>query len=449
MRYCPFCAQENFDDVRECVHCGKRLPVAIFKPTPVEIEPTVQIQAMDEPPPPLVETPGPPTGTRLGIPGKSLSLKRTGPKTPIPQVVDAPVPPFLKLPPMPTPPALQSAWASVKYLPPLLRAWWARVWAQRTLSALVFADQRALDGVLKELGRAAREAGVDAPQVAEEMKRVQAEEARRLKAEGDAQAALDGVVREQERWRADEGDRRAQIAQKESEIVSAEALLKERENQRKVHVLSHGQLESQLRAAERRAVQADAKAQKLDVLPEDKGGGLKPAAAARLESEAAQKEAVSIQPLRDQAQERITALDGPIAEAEDKLAFLSKELELIKHDLADALAAHTRSIKQLEKDKQLADEEREGAEREMSQRFITVGTILNLNRIEGERFVPLYARIDELRQTLASRDAVMQRLKAERQSYDRPSLQKGLMTIGIAVFALSFFGIIAAILHSR
>jgi len=26
MRFCPFCAQENPDDSRECVHCGKRLP---------------------------------------------------------------------------------------------------------------------------------------------------------------------------------------------------------------------------------------------------------------------------------------------------------------------------------------------------------------------------------------------------------------------------------------
>src|SRR5439155_4572507 len=26
MRFCPFCAQENPDDARECVHCGKRLP---------------------------------------------------------------------------------------------------------------------------------------------------------------------------------------------------------------------------------------------------------------------------------------------------------------------------------------------------------------------------------------------------------------------------------------
>src|SRR4051794_37334625 len=26
MRFCPFCAQENPDDARECGHCGKRLP---------------------------------------------------------------------------------------------------------------------------------------------------------------------------------------------------------------------------------------------------------------------------------------------------------------------------------------------------------------------------------------------------------------------------------------
>ena len=46
-------------------------------------------------------------------------------------------------------------------------------------------------------------------------------------------------------------------------------------------------------------------------------------------------------------------------------------------------------------------------------------------------------------------DATVQRLNAERQSYDRAALQKGLVTIGVAVFVLSFVGVILGVLHSR
>src|SRR5581483_3361011 len=34
MRFCPFCAQENPDDARECGHCGKRLPPPRAAPPP-------------------------------------------------------------------------------------------------------------------------------------------------------------------------------------------------------------------------------------------------------------------------------------------------------------------------------------------------------------------------------------------------------------------------------
>jgi hypothetical protein len=73
------------------------------------------------------------------------------------------------------------------------------------------------------------------------------------------------------------------------------------------------------------------------------------------------------------------------------------------------------------------------AEREMSQRFVSAGTLLNLNRVESPAFAPIYSRIDELKSGVNAREAAIVRLESELRSYDRPSVQKGLLAIGVAL----------------
>ncbi len=50
MRFCPFCAQDNPDDARECVHCGKRLPV--LRHAPARPSPSVHKPPAPRPAPP-------------------------------------------------------------------------------------------------------------------------------------------------------------------------------------------------------------------------------------------------------------------------------------------------------------------------------------------------------------------------------------------------------------
>jgi hypothetical protein len=78
-----------------------------------------------------------------------------------------------------------------------------------------------------------------------------------------------------------------------------------------------------------------------------------------------------------------------------------------------------------------------------------VGTILNLNRVEGPRFQPLYQRLDELKRTLNDREALLQRLDEERRAYDRGVVQRGLLTLGGAVGVLALLIIVLAVLLSR
>ncbi len=458
MRYCPFCAEENQQDARECAHCGKRIPAAARKPTPVEVAPTLQIDLTPSGPlRPEVKAPNmaAPTGTLLGIPSQPLPMSvrpptPTAPTRHPPEFENASSDfPSLKLPPMPMPPESGSLWRAVSYLPPLLRAWWVRVRAARTLSALVVADQRTLDGVLRDLGRAAREAQLDEPVFSEEMGRVHAEENRRDNALESARFASEEIAREAERFRAERRVREAQSAGKQGEIAQNEDLLRQHGEERRAHATQLGELESQLRAAERRATQGDAKALKLEVTSEDKGGGIQAAAAARLEAEAARKEASSIAPLRDQARAKVMELDGPIGELERNIARLKQELQTQIRELKEAEHAHELANKQFETDQRAADEERASAEREMSQRFITVGTLLNLNRIEGDRFRPLYLRIDQLKGGLTGREALIQRLAQEREAFDRPAMQKGLLTVGAAIVLITLIVVILSVVLSR
>ncbi|MGZ3406641.1 MAG: hypothetical protein ACXVAN_09395, partial [Polyangia bacterium] len=82
-------------------------------------------------------------------------------------------------------------------------------------------------------------------------------------------------------------------------------------------------------------------------------------------------------------------------------------------------------------------------------RFVTAGTILNLNRVEHPKLAPLFARVDELKNGVNAREAAIVRLESERRLYDRGAVQKGLLAVGIAAGALILLTIILIVLVKR
>ncbi|HZS39644.1 MAG TPA: hypothetical protein VFF06_22585 [Polyangia bacterium] len=357
--------------------------------------------------------------------------------------------PTMALPAMPPRPEPATIIASVRYLVPVARAVWARRQAQKSIRELLHGDQRLLDQVLRDLGRAAREENLVVPAIAEEMKRVRTEEERRAAADQailDADAALE---RERERWKGEESERQAEIAQRDSELRTSEQELKLKGDERRVHDAERARLENEIRAAEKRAAAADAKAAKADVTPPEKGGGPNTAANARAEAEAAKREAASLAPARDHAAAKVAELDGPVDALAKAIAEHRSELAARRKELAEAQASNRKTISEQEAAKKAASNEREAAEREMSQRFVAAGTLLNLNRVDGPRFTPLYARIDELKGGVNAREAAIVRLESERRSYDKDAVQKGLITVGVIVAALAIIGIVLAVLLSR
>ena len=76
------------------------------------------------------------------------------------------------------------------------------------------------------------------------------------------------------------------------------------------------------------------------------------------------------------------------------------------------------------------------AEGEIQRRLVTLGTLVNLNRIEDPQFGELYQRIDRLRGAITARTTEIEKLTAEREAYDRGTLVRGVATIGGAFVAL-------------
>ena len=67
---------------------------------------------------------------------------------------------------------------------------------------------------------------------------------------------------------------------------------------------------------------------------------------------------------------------------------------------------------------------------------MTLGTLVNLNRIEDPSFGELYERIDRLRGAITARTTEIEKLNAEREAFDRGTLVRGVATIGGALVAL-------------
>jgi chromosome segregation ATPase len=330
-----------------------------------------------------------------------------------------------------------------------VRAVWARKKAQQSIRTLLHGDQRLLDSVLRDLGRAAREAEVQTPAIEDEMRRVREQEERRANADRQSADAEASMHKEEERWRIDQGERDSDLSRREVEIKIAEEDLRARAEERRAHDMERAKAEAAMRAAERRAQGLDAKAAKADVTPPEKGGGPNTAANLRAQAAEARKEANSIVPTRDAAVAEIEKLEGPIAELTKRITDGRATVVQKKKELAEAKAIHEKALQDLQAARERAAGERDAAERELTQRFVTAGTILNLNRVDHPKLAPIFARVDQVKAGVTAREAAIVRLESERRLYDRGAVQKGLLTLGIALGVLVLGTIILLVLLAR
>ena len=392
---------------------------------------------MPLPPPPAgnaphvrVDPPEVPTDVSVRLPSARLAQAEALP----PIAPDGATPPSVPpMPPIPGPGLVPA----LKYLAPLAKAVWERYQAQGRLRASLHEDQRAVDQVLHQLGEAAWKDRSRPAELRDELGRADEDEERRRNAENEV-ARLDmSMATERERFSDDEQLRKTQIAGHEAEIVRFSEDLKERHRAKKTEEKALKEVDARYGVVKKKLNGTLAKAAKAEITPPEKGGGPNAAANLRREAESVKIELDGFAPERETAEQRVLALDEPIATLTKQLADERAALENAKVELAAARQASTELLVKLTAERAAQEVARTTAEKNIRLRLVSTGTLISLHRLDGvDRaavFGPIYTRLDELQAVIAAREQQIAQLEQERRGYDKAALQRGLIVIGAAI----------------
>jgi hypothetical protein len=333
-------------------------------------------------------------------------------------------PKVLPIPEIPEPGLVHAA----QYAYIFWRARFQRRGAIKQLGIEIKQDTEALDQVLGALGRAARGARVEG--------RVFSAENAAISQAEERIGALHKEHGDTEQRKAEEGskfvdierERTAKLSEAERQVEETGRELTHLEAQRRAERDKRKDLErrqkAHLKAAddhERQAVAAQMGDQRTQL---------------RQAAEGHRKEAAALEPERQELDRRLASLERPIGEGTAKLDAAKAELDAAKRSLNDAREGHSHRLAELDAEQKRKAREVALAESEIQRRLVTLGTLVNLNRIEDGSFVELYERIDRLRGAITARTTEIEKLTAEREAYDRGTLVRGLVTIGGAFLAL-------------
>jgi hypothetical protein len=318
-------------------------------------------------------------------------------------------------------------YSSARYAVRFARARWQRRAAIRTLGAEIKQDTEALDQVLGALGREARGAKVDGRVFSAENTAITSAEMRvdalaKEHAEVDARKADENSkfvdVERERNTKLSEAERMVDEATKE--LAHLEGQRRSLRDKRKEH---ERRLKAYLKSADDNERQAGA--QQMGEARQE----------LRRAAEQHRKEAAALEPDRQEVDRRLASLERPIGESTAKLDAAKAELDAAKRSLSDAREGHTHRLAELDAEQKRKAREITHAEGEISRRLVTLGTLVNLNRIDDPQFTELYMRIDRLRGAITARTTEIEKLTAEREAYDRGTLVRGLAAMGGAVVA--------------
>jgi hypothetical protein len=305
------------------------------------------------------------------------------------------------------------------------RARWQRRGAIKTLGGEIKQDTDALDHVLGALGR----------------------EARVFKVEGRVFSAENAAINEAENRIADLGQEHGDVdarkvdenskfvdveRERNTKLVEAERLVEEGQKE-----LAH--LEGQRRSLrdKRKELERRQKAYLKNAEDNDRQAGSAQLGDARQElrrsAEGHRKEAAALEPERQELDRKLASLERPIGEATARFDAAKAELDAAKRSLHDAREGHTHRLAELDAEQKRKFREISLAEAEIQRRLVTLGTLVNLNRIEDPGFAELYERIDRIRGAITARTTEIEKLTAEREAFDRGTLVRGVSTIGGAI----------------
>ncbi len=344
-------------------------------------------------------------------------------------------PKIIPIPEIPEPGLANAA----RYAARFARARYQRRGAIKALGVEIKQDTEALDQVLGALGRTARDSKVEG--------RVFSAENAAITAAEERIAQLQREHAEVDARKADENSKFADVERERTTKLS-EAERGVEESGRELLVL-----EGQRRGLRdrRKDLERRQKAHLKSAEDQDRQAGAAQMGDQRSElrraGESHRKEAAALEPERQDCDRMLAAIERPIIEATARQDAAKAELDAAKRSLADAREGHTHRLAELDAEHKRKAREIGLAEGEIARRLVTLGTLVNLNRIEDGRFAELYLRIDRLRGAITARTTEIEKLAAERDAYDRGMLVRGVSVIGGAfVLLIALIVILRAIL---
>jgi DNA repair exonuclease SbcCD ATPase subunit len=318
--------------------------------------------------------------------------------------------------------------ASARYFVSVVRARHARRAGMRTLAGEIQSDVAVLDGILGSLGRAARAARIDARVLVEENRGIDAAEARREEAARVGAEVQKKLEEEQRRFEEVERELTAKLAAAEQAARAAGEELSRLTDERKAARDKKKDVDRRqkgyLKSAEDREKQA-ANAQ----MGEQRS-------ALRRSAEDLRSDAARLEPERVELEKLVAGLEESVTKATAVNAAARGDLDGTRKALEDARAGHRHRRGELEA--QAAQKARAGSDAaaEIDRRLVTLGTLLNLNRVPGAELDTLYHRVDALKAVIAGREKEIDRLKGEADQLDRGAAVRGAAVLAGAVVVL-------------
>lgn len=319
-------------------------------------------------------------------------------------------------------------WPAARYAVRFARARMQRRIAIKKLGEEIRQDTAALDQVLGALGRTARSVHLETRVFSAENNAINAAEQRMAQLERE-RVELDGRKAEEgSRFSDVEKDRNSKLSEAERALEEAQRELTTLEAQRRSLRDRRKELERKqkafLKGAEDRDEQAGATG-----ITEDRNE-------LRRAADGQRREAAALEPDRQDFDRKLNGMEKPISDASAKLDAAKAELDAAKRSLNDAREGYGHRLAELDAEQKRKSRDVALSEAEVARRLVTLGTLVNLNRVEDPRFAELYERIDRLRGAITSRTTEIERLAAERDAYDRGGITRGVAAIGGFVVAL-------------
>lgn len=386
------------------------------------------------PPPPTPQAA--PQATPSSLRSSPLEATPLQPARPVTASLPVRLPPSAtaEMPVIPAAPPSPSILGAVRYLWPVARGLLARRKEGARIRKSLVVVQQSLDGILLRLGRVAFEEKLRAPHLSEEMALLRQADERRAYALSQTTQLVTVRRTEEQRRGTQEGDLQQAIDTLSREAEKLDGELRQRAAERRRAQAELSRIDDDLRRLARTAEEADARAQQAQG----------PAASqARAQADSARGQAEALRPQREARQRDAEALEEPIDQLTQALALTRSELGLRRQELTRQRAEKEKLLAELDADMGRSQAEQEAAEREMQQRMMTVGTLINLHREAGPRYEPLYQQIDEIKAQLTAYEATLARLDTESISYDQEAVQKALLLLGGAGLLLGL--LIAAV----